>query len=96
MATSLTQSESVLKQIAILKIYKDQFKMKYLKLNTVRPFVFERLNINEYNDAISSLQCRIEEDIGLVLKSRTQAVEDFVDNYIKNNLLPKARKQETG
>lgn len=83
-ATSLAQGESVEKKVAILNVFKSKFKMTYLKLNTVRPFVFEDLVLNDYSDEISSY------------KSRQDAVEEFIDNYIENNLIPQATEQLTG
>ncbi|XP_014224558.1 double-strand break repair protein MRE11 isoform X1 [Trichogramma pretiosum] len=77
-ATSLAQGESVPKHVGLLSIYKNKFKMDQLPLKTVRPFVFEDLLLNECNDEISTF------------KSRTEAVEEFVDNYVENVLIPRA------
>ena len=58
--------------------------MQVKKLETVRPFVFDDLVLNECEDEISSF------------KSRHEAVEEFVDNYIENTLIPKATEQQSG
>lgn len=84
MATSLAQGEAVPKQIGVLSVYKNKFKMKTLPLKTVRPFVFEDLILNEHHDEITTF------------KSRSEAVEEFVDNYIENVLIPQAAEQQTG
>lgn len=42
-ATSLIEGEAITKKIAILKIYKNNFKMHPIELNTVRPFVCKEL-----------------------------------------------------
>lgn len=58
--------------------------MKTIQLKTVRPFVFEDLLLKEYKDEISTF------------KIRSEAVEEFVDNYIENVLISKAAEQQTG
>jgi double-strand break repair protein MRE11 len=58
--------------------------MEPLKLRTVRPFVFEDIILNDYNNQIAKF------------KSRSEAVEEFIDNYIENELIPKATKHHTG
>ena len=96
-ATSLTRGETVTKHVALLQIYKDAFKMKYIRLKTVRPLVFDRIKLNDFNNDISKL---LEHQIGSfglsILRSRKEAIERFLDNYIEKELLPSAQTQETG
>lgn len=51
-ATSLSEGESLEKHIAILHIYKDQFKLEPIKLQTVRPFVFKSIKLQDYDDEL--------------------------------------------
>lgn len=84
MATSLAQGEAVEKRVGILSVYKNKFKMETLRLNTVRPFVFADVVLNDCEDEISKF------------KGRSEAVEEFVDNYIENIMIPEAAAQQTG
>ena len=60
---------------------KTQFKLQNVKLQTVRPFAFDNLIIqdeaipNSYTEKFSESVCK------------------FVDNYIQNELIPKANTQ---
>ncbi|XP_001603844.2 double-strand break repair protein MRE11 [Nasonia vitripennis] len=94
--TTLTRGETVPKHVAILKVYKDSFKMKYLKVKTIRPFVYSRLNLDQHNVGLSNFQYRPGPFGKIISKKRTEAVQDFVDSYIENVLLPQTREQETG
>lgn len=63
--------------------------MKKLKLNTVRPFVFD--NIILYNNP------EIEEKRkSQFISSNANIISDYVDKYIEDKLIPKAVAQLTG
>lgn len=63
--------------------------MKKLKLNTVRPFVFDSVVL--YNNP------EIEEKRKTQLTySNTSIIFEYVDKYIENKLIPKAVGQLTG
>ncbi|ALC39312.1 mre11 [Drosophila busckii] len=47
-ATSLALGESIKKHVGLLEIYKTKFKLTPLPLQTVRPFVFESINLDDY------------------------------------------------
>ncbi|XP_015439228.1 PREDICTED: double-strand break repair protein MRE11A [Dufourea novaeangliae] len=83
-ATSLCSGEAKLKHIGLLSINGMKFKMKKLRLQTVRPFAFDNLVLKD-------------EDIP---KNYTQplseSVYNFVDNHIENVLIPNAAKQLSG
>lgn len=51
-ATSLSEGESLEKHIAVLHVYKSQFKLEPIKLQTVRPFVFKSINLEDYDDEL--------------------------------------------
>ncbi|XP_043668243.1 double-strand break repair protein MRE11 [Vespula pensylvanica] len=88
-ATSLCQNETVPKHIGLLYVNKLRFKMKKLKLNTVRPFVFD--NIILYNNP------EIEEKRkSQFISSNTNIISEYVDKYIEDKLIPKAVAQLTG
>ncbi|XP_076389357.1 double strand break repair nuclease mre11 isoform X2 [Megachile rotundata] len=83
-ATSLSEGEAKPKHVGILSISKQKFKMKPLKLKTVRPFVFDNLILREQN---------IRKDYTQPL---SKSVYNFIDNYIENTLIPKAATQLSG
>lgn len=51
-ATSLSEGESIDKHCGILRIHKKEFEMIPIKLKTVRPFVFESVDLDEYVDEL--------------------------------------------
>ncbi|CAO1416975.1 unnamed protein product [Diamesa serratosioi] len=51
-ATSLSEGESIDKHCGILKIHKKEFEMIPIKLKTVRPFVFESVDLDDYVDEL--------------------------------------------
>ncbi|XP_076655737.1 double strand break repair nuclease mre11 isoform X2 [Halictus rubicundus] len=83
-ATSLSEGEAKTKYIGLLSINNMKFKMKKLKLKTVRPFVFDNLFLEDED---------IEVNYGLTL---SESVYKFVDNHIENVLIPKAAEQLSG
>ncbi|KOX68243.1 Double-strand break repair protein MRE11 [Melipona quadrifasciata] len=83
-ATSLSEGESKPKHIGILSVNKTQFKLQSVKLQTVRPFVFDNLIIQDENIPKSYTE------------QFSESVYKFVNNYIENELIPKASIQFSG
>ncbi|OAD61543.1 Double-strand break repair protein MRE11 [Eufriesea mexicana] len=77
-ATSLCESEAKPKYIGILSVNKSKFKITKLKLQTVRPFVFNNLVIQD------------EEIPKNYTEQLSESVYNFVDNYIQNVIMPQA------
>ncbi|XP_043247930.1 double-strand break repair protein MRE11 [Colletes gigas] len=82
-ATSLCEAEAKPKHIGLLSIKDMKFKMKKIKLQTVRPFVFDNLILCDQNISANYNQ------------SLSESVYTFVDDYIENVLVPKAAEQLT-
>ncbi|XP_076376684.1 double-strand break repair protein MRE11 [Megalopta genalis] len=82
-ATSLCEGESKAKHIGILCVNDYRVKLKKLKLKTVRPFVFDTLNLDDVN---------IKSNDRSLLKS---VRFNFVDRRIENKLIPRAAEQLT-
>ncbi|XP_012221953.1 double-strand break repair protein MRE11 [Linepithema humile] len=83
-ATSLCEGESKPKHVGLLKINKKQFKMKSLKLKSVRPYIFD-------NMILSSHDIKIGDCVSVA-----DSVSQYVDRYIENELIPKVAEQFTG
>lgn len=49
-ATSLSEGEAIDKHCGLLQIYKNKFNMQELPLKTVRPFIFDSINLADYAD----------------------------------------------
>ena len=82
-ATSLSEGEAKPKHVGLLFISGLKYKMKSLKLETVRPFVFDNLILQD-------------EDIPKSMSSAsTMDVYNFVDQYIEDKLIPEASLQLT-
>ncbi|XP_031366460.1 double-strand break repair protein MRE11 [Apis dorsata] len=83
-ATSLCEGESKPKHIGILTVNKMKFKLQKLKLQTVRPFIFDNLILKD------------EEIPKNYAERLSESVFKFIDNYIQNELMPKAALQLSG
>lgn len=83
-ATSLCEGEAKPKHIGILSVNKMDFKLQSIKLQTVRPFIFDNLIIQDQDIPIQNNE------------PRSASVYNFVDNYIENELIPKASIQLSG
>lgn len=84
--TSLCESESKAKHVGLLKINKKNFKMKDLKLKSVRPYIFENMILRDHD---------IKSKVGNYI-SMQETVLKYVDHYIENEIMPKVAKQLTG
>lgn len=51
-ATSLADGESIQKNVGLLMIHKKQFKLESIPLKTVRPFIFQSINLLDYTDEL--------------------------------------------
>lgn len=51
-ATSLSEGEAIDKHIALLHVCGNGFKCEPIKLQTVRPFVFNSINLHDYEDQL--------------------------------------------
>nr|XP_033333877.1 double-strand break repair protein MRE11-like isoform X1 [Megalopta genalis]XP_033333878.1 double-strand break repair protein MRE11-like isoform X1 [Megalopta genalis] len=83
-ATSLCEGEAKAKHVGLLSINGKKFKMKRLKLKTVRPFVFDNL-------ILADEKIQNDHDVSL-----SESVFNYVDNYIENEIIPKASEQLSG
>ncbi|EDS29247.1 meiotic recombination repair protein 11 [Culex quinquefasciatus] len=74
-ATSLEEGESFDKRCGILSIHKSRFRMNPIKLQTVRPFVFETVNL------ISRASCKLDEGEvqQKVQNFATEMVEEMIE-----------------
>ncbi|XP_076239409.1 double strand break repair nuclease mre11 [Calliopsis andreniformis] len=84
-ATSLCEAEAKPKHVGLLSVNGMKFKMKKLKLKTVRPFVFDNLVLQEQEIPKDDFSA-----------SPSTAVYNFVDKYIEDKLIPQAAEQLTG
>jgi len=80
----LCEAESKPKHVGLLEINKDKFQIKNLRLKSVRPYVFENMILRDHD-------IKIENYVSLA-----DSVCQYVDQYIENELIPKAAKQLTG
>ncbi|PSN32682.1 hypothetical protein C0J52_21737 [Blattella germanica] len=81
-ATSLCEGESVRKHVATLSIYKKEFKIKPIRLNTVRPFIFASLALAD---------CSIDLDG----KFAPLKVQDYINERVEQ-LIDEAASQISG
>jgi double-strand break repair protein MRE11 len=60
-ATSLIEGEAVPKHVAILEIFREQFKWKPIRLKTVRPFVMKHIRLDEEKSLENANKDQVEE-----------------------------------
>lgn len=80
----MCEGESKPKHVGLLKINKNNFKMKSLKLKSVRPYVFDNMILSDHD-------IKIQDCISL-----SDSIRQYVDRYIENELMPKVAEQLTG
>ncbi|XP_055702150.1 double-strand break repair protein MRE11 [Phlebotomus papatasi] len=83
-ATSLSEGESLPKHCGILKIYRKQFDMVSIKLQTVRPFVFGNLSLDDYEDELNEPRTKLVDQIDKVITRRI------------NEMIERSKEQLTG
>lgn len=80
----MCEGEAKPKHVGLLRINKNDFKLTPLKLKSVRPFVFDNMILSNHD--IKPQGCI----------SLADAVSEYVDRYIENELMPKVVEQITG
>ncbi|EDV98821.1 double-strand break repair protein MRE11 [Drosophila grimshawi] len=83
-ATSLAKGESIKKHVGILEIYKTKFNLKPIPLQTVRPFVFDSIDLDEYVD-----------ELDLASGDASTKVHDFAQKRVEA-MLEEAKTMLTG
>lgn len=74
--TSLSEGESLDKHCGLLLIRENQFRLEPIKLQTVRPFVFDSIDLANYKDRLNIRRTDIQEQ---VLKIVTEKVEEMIE-----------------
>lgn len=72
------------KNIGILHIHKEEFKLQTVPLQTVRPFVFDNISLSDIE---------LKKNYS---KKQSELLYEYIKDYIENTLIPKAAKQITG
>ncbi|XP_055606685.1 double-strand break repair protein MRE11 [Uranotaenia lowii] len=62
-ATSLAEGESIDKCCGILSIHRNQFRLDPIRLQTVRPFIFESVNLADYSDELQLDEGDVQEKV---------------------------------
>ncbi|XP_055324857.1 double-strand break repair protein MRE11-like [Sitodiplosis mosellana] len=81
--TSMSEGESVEKQIAILYVSENKFMCQPVKLETVRPFVYKSINLQDYGD-------ELDWNVG---EAKTK-IDELLDRNI-NELIKQAKGKQT-
>lgn len=93
--TSLAEGESLRKHVAILEIFKDKFQMRPIPLKTVRPFIFESVNVVDLaaelrldeGDASNKVRAMAQEKVEAML----ERAKDLITGHPKQPTLPSIR-----
>lgn len=82
----MSDAEAVPKQVGLLSIHKTYFKLKALKLKTVRPFVLGNVVVDKDMPDLINKSEELWPD--LILK--------YVRDYIEDEMIPRAANLLTG
>ncbi|XP_043469507.1 double-strand break repair protein MRE11 [Leptopilina heterotoma] len=85
-ATSLSEGEAVTKHVGILSVHKTDFKLKKIKLKTVRPFVFDNVYVSKDMPELANKSQELWPD--LILK--------YVRDFVEHEMMPRAANLLTG
>ncbi|XP_039955004.1 double-strand break repair protein MRE11 [Bactrocera tryoni] len=83
-ATSLAEGEALKKYVGLLEIHKTRFQMKPLPLQTVRPFVFDSVDLSQMTEELKLDEGDVQNKVMAMAKERVQ------------NMITKAKEQFTG
>uniref|UniRef100_A0A0K8WKH3 Double-strand break repair protein n=1 Tax=Bactrocera latifrons TaxID=174628 RepID=A0A0K8WKH3_BACLA len=83
-ATSLAEGEALKKYVGLLEIHKTRFQMKPLPLQTVRPFVFDSVDLSQMTDELKLDEGDVQNKVMAMATQRVQ------------NMITKAKEQFTG
>ncbi|MCQ2820507.1 MAG: metallophosphoesterase [archaeon] len=88
-ATSLIQAESKMKHMGLCEIKGDSFRIIPVKLNTVRPFIYDQFELKDYAEQLNGTE-DIEKLIERKIEEALEKVEEGrkADPKIYNDLLP--------
>ena len=80
MATSLSEGEAVPKHVGLLSVHKTTFKLKPLKLQTVRPFVIGNVSV----DNLEGYSKMTKERVPVKL---FESVKNYIDRDVMDRLV---------
>lgn len=83
-ATSLSEGEAIEKHCGLLLIHNKEFKLEPIKLKTVRPFVFETIDLENYKDRLETRGLDIQDKVQKLIAEK---VEEMIE---------RSKKQLTG
>lgn len=82
-ATSLAEGEALKKYVGLLEIHKTRFQMKSLPLQTVRPFVFDSVDLSQMTEELKLDEGDVQNKVIVMAKERVE------------NMITKAKEQFT-
>lgn len=74
--TSLSEGESLDKHCGLLLIRDNQFRLEPIKLKTVRPFIFDSLNLADCGDRLNLKRNDVQEQVKRIV---TEKVEEMIE-----------------
>lgn len=90
-ATSLSDGESRPKHCGILKVHKNNFVIEPIQLETVRPFVFDNIDMTEFFDELNAVPDDIPGAVQEIIKQRIEEMLERAKEQINDN--PKQPKR---
>ena len=84
-ATSLSEGESIDKHCGILRIHKKEFEMIPIKLKTVRPFIFESVDLDEYVDELKLNEGNTESKVLAFCKNKIEEMLKKAETKLTND-----------
>ncbi|XP_037951716.1 double-strand break repair protein MRE11 [Teleopsis dalmanni] len=93
--TSLAEGEAKKKHVGILTVYKKNFKMKPIALESVRPFIFESVNLNKLTEELLLDECDASNKVKNFAEQRVlemiERAKEMLTGHPKQPTLPLLR-----
>lgn len=93
--TSLCEGESIRKHCGILHIFKDKFKLEAIPLQTVRPFIFKSIDLEDYTDEYALDEGDAENKVIALARDQVEKMiiesQEKITNHPKQPTLPLIR-----
>lgn len=70
--TSLSEGESLDKHCGLLLIRENDFRLEPIKLRTVRPFIFDSLDLANYKDQLNVRRMDVQEQVRKIVEERVE------------------------
>ncbi|XP_055624641.1 double-strand break repair protein MRE11 isoform X2 [Toxorhynchites rutilus septentrionalis] len=85
-ATSLAEGEAIDKCCGVLSIHKSQFRLDPIQLQTVRPFIFESINLADYSEQLQLDEGDVQQKVQSFAAEKVEEMIERAKGKLTGNL----------